>query len=460
MKKIITFLMIALLILGLCSCNASKESGENQNENGIDVDGAVVSWGNLEVDNPNLNLTDDQIEVLKYFDCDYFMINNYDSFQRYPDIYRGTQVKFDAAVIDVLQTDDERYEALVCMNAYIDEFTGETVIPDETELLVVSGNHSDDGRIVKDDCLSFYGRFIDVQEYEIDGKQEYYPYVTVNYTLPPMTSNGGSIGTPVRFGLDEIEKVAKIIFGNDIKIKEPVYGEDFEFDELHYPEYYFYLVTLDDQSNANFSQFEFSRSDGYIMDANSTFEVYRVLSVSADFQHYIVTIFDQNLGITYMEYYDRDFEKIWSREFKGIENVAFDYTENDIYLVINNDFYVIDVKTGEDKIEPVIVGEKIKVSAVSDGIILIGTGNKDNIMKIDYEGNVIWKTSIDLEVAYCDMIQVVNDRIIVSLADNGTESGGSKMTSRMVAVDADGNVISEFDAFESGGEDIESLMLQ
>lgn len=196
------------------------------------------------------------------------------------------------------------------------------------------------------------------------------------------------------------------------------------------------------------------------MDANSTFEVYRVLSVSADFQHYIVTIFDQNLGITYMEYYDRDFEKIWSREFKGIENVAFDYTENDIYLVINNDFYVIDVKTGEDKIEPVIVGEKIKVSAVSDGIILIGTGNKDNIMKIDYEGNVIWKTSIDLEVAYCDMIQVVNDRIIVSLADNGTASGGSKMTSRMVAVDADGNVISEFDAFESGGEDIESLMLQ
>ena len=58
------------------------------------------------------------------------------------------------------------------------------------------------------------------------------------------------------------------------------------------------------------------------------------------------------------------------------------------------------------------------------------------------------------------MIQVVNDRIIVSLADNGTASGGSKMTSRMVAVDADGNVISEFDAFESGGEDIESLMLQ
>ena len=41
-----------------------------------EVDGAVVSWGNLEIDNSKL--TEDQKEVLKYFDSDYFMINNYD----------------------------------------------------------------------------------------------------------------------------------------------------------------------------------------------------------------------------------------------------------------------------------------------------------------------------------------------------------------------------------------------
>ena len=458
MKKIFALFMTALLTFGMCSCAAEKESTGSQNENGVEVDGAVVSWGNLEIDNSKL--TEDQKEVLKYFDSDYFMINNYDSFQKYPEIYRGTQVKFDAAVIDVLQTDDEKYEALVSMNAYIDENTGEPVILDETALLVVSGNHPDDGRIVKDDCLSFYGRFIDVQEYEIDGKKEYYPHVTVNYTLTPMANNGGSMGTPVRFGLDEIEKVAKIIFGEDIKIKEPVYGEDFELDELHYPENPFYLVTLDDQSNANFSQFEFWRNDGFIMDANSTFEVYRTLSVSADFQHYIVTIFDQNLNMTYMEYYDRDFEKIWSREFKGTENIAFDYTENDIYFVANNDFYVIDVKTGEDKIEPVIVGEKLRASAISDGVILIGTGNKDNIMKVDFEGNVVWKTSVDLEVSYCDIIQVVDDRIITVLSDYGNV-GGSQMTDKMVAVDSDGNVISEFNSLQLGSDDeMEDFMVQ
>ena len=81
MKKIFALFMTALLAFGMCSCAAEKESTGSQNENGVEVDGAVVSWGNLEIDNSKL--TEDQKEVLKYFDSDYFMINNYDSFQKY-----------------------------------------------------------------------------------------------------------------------------------------------------------------------------------------------------------------------------------------------------------------------------------------------------------------------------------------------------------------------------------------
>ena len=118
------------------------------------------------------------------------------------------------------------------------------------------------------------------------------------------------------------------------------------------------------------------------------------------------------------------------------------------------------MKTGEDKIEPVIVGEKLRASAISDGVILIGTGNKDNIMKVDFEGNVVWKTSVDLEVSYCDIIQVVDDRIITVLSDYGNV-GGSQMIDKMVAVDSDGNVISEFNSLQLGSDDeMEDFMVQ
>src|SRR5699024_9132727 len=138
------------------------------------------------------------------------------------------------------------------------------------------------------------------------------------------------------------------IFGKDIKLKEPVCGEDFELDELHSPQYAFYLVTPDNQSNANFSRFEFSRHNGFIRDANSTEDVERTLLVSADFQHYIVSIFDRNLNLTYLEYYDRDFQKLWSREFKDVDTISLDYTSKNIYLVANNDLYIMDTETGED----------------------------------------------------------------------------------------------------------------
>ncbi len=454
-KKVMAIMMAGFLILSMTSC--SKESSPStpvqneteetsskveKNETGVEVDGSIISWGNLEVDNPDLNLTEDQIEVLKYFDNDYFPIQNYDSFQKYPKVYRDTQICFDGAVVKMLATDDETYKCVVCMGAYLDFENQELILPDDQKLVVVSGQHPDDARIIEGDFLSFYGRYIDIQPFDIDGKQEYYPYITINYTASPMNS-GGHESLPIRFDLDDIEKVAKIIFGKDIKMKEPVCGEDFELDALHSPQYAFYLVTPDNQSNANFSRFEFSRHNGFIRDANSTEDVERTLLVSADFQHYIVSIFDRNLNLTYLEYYDRDFQKLWSREFKDVDTISLDYTSKNIYLVANNDLYIMDTETGEDQIDPVLVGEKVKISVAKDGIIMIGTGNKDNIMKTDFEGNIIWKVSADMEVSSCDMIQIVNGTVVAKL-DYQNYEPTFEYVSKMVAVDSEGNIVSEF----------------
>lgn len=441
MKKILVLLLSFCMTFCLASCGKAEETNgdKDKNETGVNVDGSIVSWGNMEVDNPDLNLSQEQIEVLKYFDNDYFIITEYDSFQRHPEAYRNAQVCFDGLVKEILKTDDEKYTALVYMNA--SNLDGMETIEDEGALLVVSGKHPDGGRIIEGDSLGFFGRYIDVQPFEIDGKEDYYPYVTVNYTTVQINF-GGYRGESARFDFDSIERVAKIIFGNNIKIKEPVVGEDFELDELHIPEYQFYLVTLDNQSNANFSSFEISRSGGYIVDANSTIDELRYLSVTSDLQHYIVTIFNRPLNLTYMEYYDKDLNKIWSREFKGVENISFDYTKDSIFFAANNDLYIIDTETGEDRIDPVMVGEKVKVSAVSDGVVMIGTGNKDNIMKTDLEGNILWKTSANLEVAGCNGIQIVEGNVVADVFS--LDEAGINSVNELVVVDAEGKITSEF----------------
>ena len=137
--------------------SSGTEKTTEKNETGVALDGSVISWANMKIDNPDLQLTEDQIEVLKYFDNDYFWITNYDSLQRYPKIYRDAQIYFEGTVIQMLETDDETYQCLVWMNGYLDE-KGELIQPENQELVVVSGKHPEDARVVEGDWLIFYGR--------------------------------------------------------------------------------------------------------------------------------------------------------------------------------------------------------------------------------------------------------------------------------------------------------------
>jgi hypothetical protein len=96
--------------------------------------------------------------------------------------------------------------------------------------------------------------------------------------------------------------------------------------------------------------------------------------------------------------------------------------------------YMIDTKTGEDKCPPTMVGEKISLDIVSDGVILIGPGNKDNVMKTDYEGKIIWKSSIDFEVKACDLFQIVNGNVVASLWNGDIDGSGSYTGTSIFAV--------------------------
>ncbi len=170
----------------------------------------------------------------------------------------------------------------------------------------------------------------------------------------------------------------------------------------------------------------------------------RNLYISADLQHYIITVFDRNTRIAYLEYYDKSLNKIWSREFPEVDAFKMDYTSDIIVLVANNDLYEIDCSNGEDIIKPVLVGKKIDVQMEKDGIILIGNDKNDMIMFVDMKGNIVWKVSskyspVSYDLDYSSSVQIIDNNYAVSWTAVSPEN-----TAYML-LDHDGNILLETD---------------
>lgn len=469
-KKLISATLAALLICTLTACKGSEitttdnntdsathESTENivaENENGVSLNGSVVSWGNMEVDNPDLNLTEDQIDVLRYFDTDFLYVQEYNNLQRYPAVYKNAQIQFEAVIKEVIESDDKSFKCLVDRSYTIDASNSSEITPNNKELIVITGNYVGNARFVKGDCMTFMGRYIDSKSFEINGKSSIYPYVSINHYYKTCTVLE-DLGQ--RFDADYISKTAKILFGENTKIRTPEYEKDFDFNGRYFPEYYWYLATPDNQSNANLKSFELPANGGKILvpESETGENQEKNIFVSADFQHFIVTDFEKDLHIMYLDYYDKNFNKIWGREFKDIDNAYFDYTNDYIYFAANNDLYVVSTKDGKDKFSPVMVGEKIKINVTKDGIILIGKGNKDNIMKTDFDGNVLWKTSVKMEVLSCSTLQIVNGNIVASIKNYRYNQKGyldketapkNGIATEAISIDgSNGEIIAEFD---------------
>lgn len=440
MKKLNRICILALTLLLCTACSGKSDDSsktKDKNETGVKVEESVISFANMKIDNPDLKLTDSQIEVLKYFDTDYLSVNNYDNLQRYPKIYENSQISFNGIVQKVIKSDDKEYELLVEMN-------GNPSSDGKTSLVFIKGKQQEP-RIIEKDWLKFYGRYKGVKTQDVDGTSKTLPLVTVN-----KTTQYGVAGEEPRYDISTIKTVANAIFGKDIKIKQAVCDEDYKLDALHSPQEQYYIVTPDNQANANFKKFEMGSRTPMIRNADNTKSNIILFDVAADFEHYIVSNYDKNTKLMYLEYYDKDFKKIWSREFENVDSLPYDYTANEIYLIADNDLFILDAKTGENKIEPVMVGEKTKISMLNDGAILIGTGNKDNVMKVDKEGKIVWKTSVDIEVKRCAGLQIVDGNVVAFLesytVDNPKDaySSISNYSSKIAAIDSKGKVIQEF----------------
>lgn len=431
-KAIIIILIVALLVCiagGIyyftsnksaetsSSGNSKKdESGFEQASANMQANGTQnLSFGNMNSDDKKY--TETQQEIIKYFDNDYFSFYN-ENVQRYPQIFQGAKIRTNAVIIKVIKSTDEEYQALAVgvgddwadygySNMEINQLP-------QNQLFIINGNQLSK-RLIKGDFICVYGRYIGTDTYNIDGTS--FVLSTVN-TINLVQQDINDYTTEYRFGLNTVKTVAEFIFGKDIKISETNKTDSY------------YKVTLDNQSNANFKAFNMYKDSGLIdyntEDNNLSNNIQKHLFVSADFEHYIVSTYDENTKHVYIDYFDKDLKKLWSKEFDYNSTKAFaspmDYTEDKMAIVVDNDLYIIDLKTGDFILGPVLVGEKIKVNMMSDGIILIGDNNKDTIMKVDFTGKILFKKNADtninrIETAYT---QIVNGKMVIYI--NGLDS--------------------------------------
>lgn len=355
------------------------------------ADDTELGLMNVKIHNSS-NLNEVEKLIIQYFDTDYFRAP-YSSLQRYPQVYKDAQINFLCYVTKIIESNAEEYTALVEYEAYKN---AEGFYWDTGDYAVIKGTQSET-RIMEGDTLYLYGKYSDVDTYNVDGK---------SYTVPTILVNRYSyfsyydIVRPM-YSQEEIRSIARYIFGDDIKLRytendDVAFGDDYGYDQY---KGLYYTAELDNQSNANFTKYLFFAGyGGDIIDCKSEYPIERNLTFSADFEHFYLEVFDKSLKVYTLECYDRDLKKVWSREFDQTTSSVIDYTKDHIYLVANGSMYIINAETGKNAVEPKYVGAKSEIRKLEDGILLVSHKSSDAIMKTDLVGNVLWTANLSKDM--------------------------------------------------------------
>ena len=427
--------------------NQSQANGKEQkviNEKSTAENDMDLGLSFTKVDNKNANLTEEQKNIVEYFDNDYLDATNYEFLQRYPQVFSGTQVFTSGKVEKIISSDNDNYEILFWIGDSKGKydywqsrgnenynFKGgyeKYLSKNENNFVVIKGKQSDT-RLMQGDFISIRGRYENISDYTIDGKSYNVPVINAHRTLI------GEYNSPEHDieSLDSkfIRKVAKTIFG-DITIREPVEEEAFIYSNT-FIQNPWYICELDNQSNSKFGKYAFSRTigKGKIIDIrNSDYpfkgddkSISREIEFAPDFEHFYLFIYDRDLNFLTVEYFDKDLKKLWSREFEDTKTATYDFTKNNVYLIANNSLYIINTSNGKDTYSPKFVGEKLGVRKLADSIIMFSTTQYDAIIKTDLKGDMIWKTNVDSDVSGVMSPQIVDNNLIVNIV---TQNEGNK----------------------------------
>lgn len=363
-----------------------------------------VGLKTIKLDTAMAAMTKEQLDVVKYFDNDYFEITDYEFLRRYPQVFDEAQVSETGTVQKVLAQNGNQYEILLWCGWEFDD-------PDKKELILLKGE-TNGPLFIEGDQIGINGRYGGIETITVDGESMTIPVIDVYDAYMYLTTN--------RFDFSYIKSVAKSIFGENIEVRK-LQGE--ELNEWVYEDFY-YVAELDNQSNAKLSKFYFDTSGGHIWDATQfdwDSPIERHIEFTADFKHFYVLSYDYSLETFTVECYNQELKKEWKREFEevqapeseGLMDRIYDYTKNNFYIAINNELHIINAETGEDTFAPAYVGPKVSVNKLQDGILLVSNGKADALMKVDLNGQMIWKTNVATELFNVCSVQGNKDNLVI-----------------------------------------------
>ena len=440
MKRIISILLLALMsLIALTGCGGQTTADNNNGptteeikafENSTPENDTDTGLRNIKLDKLNANLTDGQEMIIEYFDEDYLSVPDYEFLRRYPNVYENAQITTNGIVKKVISSTNDEYQLVLWLvktedqfyyrtfedvdyNQYLEENAGSYVL--------ITGSPTDAAWFIEGDFLQVYGRYTGITTIDIDG---------VSYTIPTLTANkafiNDELGATERYDASFVKAIAKEIFGNSIEVRQPVADTDYvaDWEWRVKDEKPFYIVELENQSNAKFTKYRFYTSQGCIEDAKTGSDfwllgtdpnVQRTIEFSADFEHFFLFTYDTNLETLNLDYYDKSLNKIWNREFEETTSAVYDYTKNNIYLVANNNLYIINIATGEDTFAKSFIGQKQDIRKMPDGILSIGASKSDAVIKNDLDGNMVWTANLSEDVYSVNSVQFVDDNIILQV---------------------------------------------
>lgn len=305
--------------------------------------------------------------------------------QRYPDIFQNMKIKFDGTVERIVKSDAESYEILVRIStaAYHESY--------DAPLFYVTGAQAEK-RIIQGDKISFYGIFDNVNNYTIG---------EMNYYIPHITVEAFSIGEYTNISYIDIttaKEIATAMFGENCTIKENDYG--YLEIEIYNPSTKFKNFVLSNQGvlsmQNTYDEDNYNMSASYDVEYMPDLQSFLVITRDYKYEYDYEYDFDRfrNYSTT-IEYFDKEWNRIWTRNFDNSFPDNLDYTTNNIYYTTNDKLYIINLQTGKDSFSPVMIGESEYLKKTQDGIISVPPIGKD-ITYFDNKGSIRWSSPLNI----------------------------------------------------------------
>lgn len=406
--------------------SAKIEESQVDNEINLSFLDEEVGLRTIRVDSSNSKLTDEQKQLIQYFDHDYYRYDR-EFFERYANDFIGCKVMVYVTVEKIVDQSANSFEFIAS------ESMKNTIDPvDFGSPFTYIKCTNPEYNYLPGDTLLIFGTYTGFETIQIDGE---------TYSLGVIEAFPKShLLNADNYTYDQMKSFAEELFGKDIKLVQ---------DDGDY-----YKVTFENQSNSNFSKVLMNSSVNAVYGSpiqafDSDDNPYDII-VASDFEHLYYFYTEPSTNETRLAYYDKDFKKIWQREFENVENISYDYTSTYFYTVVNGYLYIIDCNTGEDVKEPILVGNQSDVRKTTDGLFLAkespaGEDTKvDVVSKCDNESNELWKASLDKDYSQMLDFQLIDDSLLFQYSDSSgevyvaildTETGTVKKTCQLLSTE-------------------------